>query len=72
VYAAFATEHQPSRWAATDPIGEVDILQPVRPQIQRPPYQNFQQGKRRPLNKKPNDKGPRKPSDPEHKIDDYA
>jgi len=72
VYPAYSAEHKPTRRAATDPVGEVDTLQSVRPEIQRTPYQNPKQGQRRPLNKKPNEKGPRKPSDPEHKIDDYA
>lgn len=72
MYAAYSTERKTPRRAATDPVGEVDTIQSVRPEIQRPPYQNPKQGQRRPLNKKPLDKNQRKPSDPEHKIDDYA
>ena len=72
MYAAYSIERKPTRRAATDLVGEVDTIQSVRPEIQRTPYQNPKQGQRRPLNKKPSGKDQRKPSDPEHKIDDYA
>lgn len=58
--------------AATDPLGEVDSIQPLHPEIQRTPY--FPPPKRN-QNKPPakqRDKPPRKPLDPEHQVDDYA
>lgn len=70
--AAASPEHPPSRWAATDPIGEVADVSPVRSEIERAKYQNPRQGQRRPLNQKRTEKEPHKPSDPEHKVDDYA
>lgn len=61
------------REAATDPLGEVDGIQPVRPEIQRPQYDpNSQSKAQRRLPPKRRDKPERKPVDPEHQVDDYA
>ncbi len=59
--------------AATDPMGEIDGIQPVRPEVQRPQYDpNSQSKAQRRVPPKRRDKSPRKPLDPEHQVDDYA
>lgn len=57
--------------AAADPIGEIAHVVPLHPELERNLYRN-PPTTRRPLKKDRPEKTPRKPSDPEHKVDDYA
>lgn len=59
-------------WAATDPIGEVAHILPLHHEIERDLYRDPRAGLRHPLKKERLKKEPHKPTDPEHKVDDYA
>ena len=59
--------------AATDPIGEIDSIQPVQPQLERPKYSpSSKRNQQSPFPPKRRDKSKQKPVDPEHQVDDYA
>ncbi len=68
--AAASPVHSPPRWAATDPLGDVPAIPPLR-DIERFNYQNPRQRQRPPFQQKQPDKDKHKPDD-EHKVDDYA
>ena len=71
MFAATSSERISQRWAAADPVGEVINIQSIRPEIKRSNYQN-PRGQNRSLFKKRSEKEQHKPSDPAHKVDDYA
>lgn len=59
--------------AATDPIGEVDSIQPIHPEVERSKYDpNSARKQQSPFPRQRRDKPQKKPVDPEHQVDDYA
>lgn len=67
---AYSPEHLLTYWAASNSLGDISHIHPLHPDFERNPYAPLLQ--RHPPKKKPPDKEPRKPQDPEHKVDDYA
>ncbi len=70
MFTAYSAERPPTYWAATDPLGDIGHIHPLHPDFERNPYAPLVQ-RRNPQKKSP-EKEPRKPQDPEHKVDDYA
>ena len=60
----------PGFTAAPDPIRDLGHIFPLHPDFERNPRPPLLQ--RHPPKKQPPEKNPRKPDDPEHKVDEYA